>query len=140
MSRRFIGPLHKFITKPPRPKIFLINPVEWLPKKELTRVPVRQPGSQIWDIFAQRTITIEPRETVTLELGLGVRMRKGWCPVYLGQEIRARGCVIQGEGNVFKNTTEIVITILNESDSIVVINEGDPFCLVAHTQRIRPTV
>ena len=33
---RYIRPIHKFITKPTRPKIFLINPVEWLPKKQGT--------------------------------------------------------------------------------------------------------
>ena len=38
---------------------------------------------------------------------------------------------------VSKNTEDIVITILNDSDSEVVINEGDSLCLVAHTVRSR---
>ena len=90
---RWIRPIHKFGTKPVRSKNFPINPVEWLPKKEVTHIPLKQPGSQVWEIFAQREITINPKETETLELGLGVRMRRGWCQVSLRQEIQASGCV-----------------------------------------------
>ena len=139
MSRRFIGPLHKFIWKPAHSKNFPINPVEWLPSKEVAHKPYKQLGRQRWEIYAQRAITIEPKETVTLALGLGVRMTRGWCPVSLGRGIQASGCILQGGGGgVFENTADIVVTILNDFDSVVVINEGDPLCLVAHTQRSRP--
>ena len=137
MSRRY-GPMHKFIWKPARPKIFLINPVEWLPKKDVAYIPVKQNGSQRWDIFAQRDITIQPNETAEVETGLGVRMRKGWCGVTLGQEILASGCVLRGEGVVTENAADIVITIVNDSASVVTIPEGAPVCVVYHTQRVRP--
>ena len=139
MSRRWVGPIHKFIWKPPRPKVFLINPVEWLPKKDVAYIPVRRPGSQRWDIFAQREITIQPNETAALETGLGVRMTKGWCGVTLGPEILACGCVLRGEGVVTENAADgIVITIVNDSASVVTIAEGAPVCIVYHTQRVRP--
>ena len=137
MSRRY-GPMHKFIWKPARPKVFLINPVEWLPKKDVPYIPVKQNGSQRWDIFAQREITIQPNETAEVETGLGVRMMKGWCGVTLRQEILARGCVLQGEGVVTENAVDIVITIVNDSASVVTIAEGTPVCIVYHTQRVRP--
>jgi len=132
--------MHKFGTKPVRSKNFPINPVEWLPKKEVTHIPLKQPGSQVWEIFAQRAITINPKETETIELGLGVRMRRGSCQVSLRQEIQASGCVIQ-EGELFsRNVADIVITILNNSDSVVSILEGDPLGFVDHSVRIRTIV
>src|ERR1043165_4591649 len=141
MSRnsRNYGPMHKFIWKPARPKIFLINSVEWLPRKELAYIPAKQPGRASYEIFAQREITIEPKREVTLETGLGVRMTKGWCGVTLGQEILASGCVLRGEGIVDEKYVEdIVITIVNDSASVVVIAAGDLLCIVYHTQRTRP--
>src|ERR1043165_361907 len=135
MSRIWRGPIHKFIWKPARPKIFLINPVAWLPKKDAAYIPVKQNGSQRWDIFAQREITIQPNETAALETGLGVRMLRGWCGVTLGQEILASGCVLQGEGVITENVGDIVITIVNDSASVVTITEGAPICIVYHTRR-----
>src|ERR1043165_6852819 len=138
MSRRY-GPMHKFIWKPGSPKIFLINPVEWLPKKEVSYIPVKQPGRASYEIFAQREITIQPTETAAVETGLGVRMRKGWCGVTLGPEILASGCSLQGDGVVTENAADgIVITIVNESASVVTIAEGALICIVYHTQRTRP--
>ena len=136
MSRNWIRPRHKFGTKPVRSKNFPINPVEWLPKNEVTHKPVKHPGCQVYEIFTQRTITINPRETETLKLGLGVRMIRGWCKVQLKQEIQASACRLQDDV-VSKNTEDIVITILNDSESEVVINEGDSLCFVAHTVRNR---
>ena len=138
MSRRY-GPIHKFIWKPASPKIFLINPIEWLPRKEVSWPPVKQPGRASYEIFAQREITIQPNETAALETGLGVRMTKGWCGVTLGQEILASGCVLRGEGVITENAADgIVITIVNDSASVVTIAEGAPVCVVYHTQRVRP--
>jgi len=139
MSRIWRGPIHKFIWKPPRPKVFLINPVEWLPKKDLPYIPVRQHGSQRWNIFAQREITIQPNETAAIETGLGVRMTRGWCGVTLEQKILASGCVLRGEGVITENVAAgIVITIVNDSASVVTIPEGAQICIVYHTQRVRP--
>src|ERR1043165_5397071 len=118
MSRRY-GPMHKFIWKPARPKIFPINPVQWLPKKDVPYIPVKQPGRASYEIFAQREITIEPKREVTLETGLGVRMRRGWCGVTFGQEILASGCSLQGDGVVTEDAADIIITIVNESASVV---------------------
>ena len=65
-------------------------------------------------------------------------MRRGWCQVSLRQEILASGCVLQrGGGGVTENAAEIVITIINESDLVVTIIEGDPLCIVAQTSRSR---
>ena len=134
MSRYWPRPTHKFGTKPVRSKNFPINPVEWLPKNEVAHKPVKHPGCQVYEIFTQRTITINPKETETIELGLGVRMLRGWCKVQLKQEIQ--NCGLQDDV-VSKNTKDIVITILNDSESEVVINEGDSLCYVAHTSRKR---
>jgi dUTPase len=137
MSRIWRGPIHKFIWKPPPQTI--TNPVEWLPKKDLQYIPVRQHGSQRWDIFAQREITIQPNETAAIETGLGVRMTRGWCGVTLEQKILASGCVLRGDGVVTENAADgIVITIVNDSASVVTIPEGAPVCIVYHTQRVRP--
>src|SRR5678815_2507226 len=113
MSRNWIRPIHKMgWTKPVRSKNFPINPVEWLPKNEVAYKPVKHPGCQVYEIFTQRTITIDPKETETLELGLGVRMRRGWCKVQLKQEIQASACRLQDDV-VSENAEDIVITTVS---------------------------
>ena len=131
---RYVRPLHKFITKPTRPSVVRTQPksVHWTlaSKEAATYKPLRQRGGLRWEIFAQRAITIQPGETETLALGLGVRMTRGMCLVSLRQEIVEKGCTLREGGTVSGNVADIVIVIQNDSDSVVSVNEGDSLCYI----------
>jgi hypothetical protein len=115
-------PIHKFITEQTP------HSVQWRPK-EVTHAPIRQ-GSR-WEVFAQETFTIQPRSSSTLVLGFGVSMTRGMCLISLRQDIKERRCSLQ-DGTVCENVEDIIITIQNNSDNLVTINEGDSLCYVTH--------
>ena len=75
-----------------------------------------------WEIFAQRTIEIQPRSSVSLELGFGVQMTRGVCLVSLRQVIKETECSLQ-DGTISEDVEDIVIhvTIQNNSESVVSI-------------------
>lgn len=123
-------PIHKFITKRNSPRRARTQPksVVWLPK-EVTHKAIRQQGTQRWEIFAQRAITIQPRSSVSQELGFGVRITRGVCLISLRQAIKEKRCSLQ-DGTISEDVQDIVITIQNNSDSVVTLNEGDSLCYI----------
>src|SRR6218665_270223 len=81
---RYGMPIHKFITKRnPYSKIRtrFHNDIFWLPKEVMHKAIWRILNPPRWEIFAQRAIESQPRSSVSLELGFGVRMTRGvvWC-------------------------------------------------------------
>ena len=121
-------PVHKFITKQRRARI-QPNSVHWIPK-EVTHNPIRQNKGLRWEIFSQQLITIQPGKTFTAVLGLGVQMTKGICLASLKQEIKEKKCSLQD--GVIASTEDIIVTIQNNSDHEVIINEGDSLCYVSY--------
>jgi len=77
--------------------------------------PIRLLGSLRWEMFSQNDVTIPPKGTITLDLGLGVRITRGVCLISL----KERRCTLQ-DGIV----EDIIIIIQNNSDSEVTINKG----------------
>jgi len=129
-------PLHKFITKPTRQAEVRTQPisVSWKVKSNVTHAPKRQRGGLRWEIFAQNVITIQPRATNTLLLGLGVEMTGGVCLVSLRQSIKERRCSLQ-DGEVSEDVVDdIIVSIQNNSDSLVTINGGESLCYVNYIQ------
>jgi len=61
--------------------------VHWV-SKEVMHSPIRQLGGLRWEIFSQNVITIPPKGTIALEIGLGVRMSRGVCLISLRQYIK----------------------------------------------------
>src|SRR6218665_3719703 len=95
---RYGMPIHKFITKRnPSSKIRtrFHNDIFWLPKKVRHKAIRRIVNLPRWEIFAQRAIEIQPRSSVSLELGFGVRMTRGVGLVSLRQVIKEKGCSLQ---------------------------------------------
>jgi hypothetical protein len=112
-------PVHKFITKY-RDEV----PVHWIPK-EVKHPPVRH--GQKWEIFAQDSITIQPRGTFTAVLGLGVRMDSGICLISLKQDLKQKRLSLQ-DGTVSEDVEDIIVNIQNNSDFAVTITEGHSIC------------
>jgi len=131
MSRIYGMPMHKLITKRYIPNRVRIQPVSvfWVPK-EVTHRAIRTPGSsQRWEIFAQTAITIQPRTSISQQLGFGVRIIRGVCLVSLRQAIKEKRCSLQ-DGTISEDVEDIVVTIQNNSDSVVIINEGNSLCYI----------
>jgi dUTPase len=123
-------PVHKFITEPGR-EIQLLQPdsIHWLPQK-VKHNPIRQSGGLRWEIFAQSTITIQPKGTHMTELGFGVRMTgEGLCLLSLSKDLKQKQCCLQ-DGSVTFDVDDIIVTIENKSDSLVTINEGQSLCYI----------
>jgi hypothetical protein len=116
-------PVHKFITKHTH------DAVRWLPG-ETTYSPIQIEGMK-WEVFAQKLVTVQPKSSVTLGLGLGVLMTRGLCFISLRQDLKEKRCSLQ-DGAVSEDVDNIIITIQNNSDCPVIINEGDSLCYVTH--------
>lgn len=114
-------PVHKFITK------HAASQTQWLTKK-VPHPPTQLDGNR-WETFAQKVFTLNPRSSVTLLLGLGVSMARGMCLISLRQDLKEKRCSLQ-DGTVCEDVDDIIITIQNNSDSPVRINEGDSLCYV----------
>lgn len=129
---RYGMPIHKFITKRnPYSKIRtrFHNDIFWLPKEVTHKAIRRIVNPPRWEIFAQRAIEIQPRSSVSNELGFGVRMTRGVCLVSLRQVIKEKGCSLQ-DGTISEDVEDIVITIQNNSESVVNIDKGDSLCYI----------
>lgn len=102
--------------------------VHWIPK-EVRYKPVKR-SLKTWEIFAQETLVIQPREIKTIELNFGVHVVAGVILISLKQEIKLRKCSIRNE-TVLESVDNILIILENHSKEAVIINEGTPLCFVA---------
>ena len=118
-------PIHKFITKYERPPP---APVKWVPHENLAHPA--EPLHGKWEIFAQQSLTIQPRVALTISLKMGIRLIRGVCSVSLRQGLKEKKCSLQ-DGFVAESVDDIIVTIQNNSDVAVNIAEGESLCFVA---------
>jgi dUTPase len=125
-------PLHKFGTKPPRREEVRTQPISvfWKVLSYVTHQPKRLLGGVKFEIFAQNVIAIQPKATNTLTLGLGVEMTVGVCLISLRQSIKELKCGLQNKVVSDDVVNDIIVSIQNNSDSVVTINAGDSLCYV----------
>jgi hypothetical protein len=116
-------PLHKFIHKHARAS------VNWKPHKGLTYPAVQT--NDCWKIFTQKSLLIQPKSAVTLRLGLGVRIEQGVCLVSLAQSLKEKLCSLQ-DGFITVSVDDMIVTIQNYSDSVVLLQAGVELCHVTH--------
>jgi hypothetical protein len=119
-------PIHKFITKHERQPP---APIKWLPHENLKHSA--KPLTGKWEIFTQQTIAIQPRVACTISLKMGVRLIRGVCIVSLRQSLKEKQCSLQ-DGFVAESVDDIIVTIQNNSDTEVNINEDESLCFVSH--------
>jgi hypothetical protein len=118
-------PVHKFIRKQRGNVSLQPDTVHWIPK-EVVHEPIRQNNGLRWEIFAQQLISIPPGGKFTAVLGLGVRMTDGICLVSLKQELKQKRCSLQdGIVALAEVIDDIIVTMQNNSEYEVIINEGD---------------
>ena len=121
---RYGMPVHKFIHKYERPPE---QPVLYRPHADLLHPSVPRNGK--WEVYAQEAITIQPGASFTLVLKFGVLIRRGMVFVSLKQDLKVKRLSLQ-DGVVSETVDDIIVTLQNNSDVVVVINAGDSLCYV----------
>ena len=119
--------IHKFNTKPKttQPKTIhcrLLREVKY---------PAIKVNSITWEIFSQEDIKLKPKEAKQLQLGLGFIMSEGVVLTGLTNSLKNKRCSLQNKVNL-ENAENIVITITNNSNEIVDIQEHELLCRVCY--------
>lgn len=122
-------PVHKFGRKPER-RVLRRQPltVYWKPNMDLKH-PAQKKTPETWEIYTQEKLNIPANGSKTIMLGFGVMMTRGMVLTSLKQEMVYKRCSLQN-GTLLESVDDIVITIQNNSDFTVTINEGIPLCYV----------
>ena len=119
--------IHKFNVKP---KTNLSKTIHWQPLREL-KYPAKKINSVTWEIFTQENIKLKPNESKTLQLGLRFIMSEGVVLAALANSLKNKRCSLQNEVSL-ENSENIVITISNNSNEIVNIEEPELLCRVCY--------
>ena len=131
-------PVHKFGKSPRRSKTSSLNQrqiivpqpatIHWKPRMDVI-YPPQKTSPVTWKVYSQVKLTIQPKEIKIIQLGVGVTMSKGLLLTSLVQEIKYKCCSLQNE-TVIESVDDIIITIQNNSNSPVSIEEGIPLCFI----------
>ena len=120
--------VHKFITK--RPPVRYDPPaIKW--RIGETAHMATKVNSTRWEIYMQEDTEIKPISSYTLILNFGVQMTKGVCLISLRQEIKAKGLSLH-DGIVSEDTDNIIVTLQNNSETLVTMRKGDSLCYINH--------
>ena len=119
--------IHKFNVKP---KTNLSKTIHWQPLREV-KYPALKINSVTWEIFSQENIKLKPNEAKQLQLGLGFIMSEGVVLAALANSLKNKRCSLQNEVSL-ENSENIVITITNNSNEIVNIEEPELLCRVCY--------
>ena len=118
---------HKFNVKP---KTIPPKTIHWRPLREV-KYPALKINSITWEIFSQEDIKLKPKEVKQLQLGLGFIMSEGVVLVALAYSLKNKRCSLQNEVSL-EDTEDIIITITNNSNEIVDIQQHELLCRVCY--------
>ena len=121
--------IHKFNVKP-IPKIILPKTIHWRPLREV-KYSALKINSITWEIFSQENIKLKPKEVKQIRLGLGFIMSEGVVLVALANSLKNKRCSFQNKVSL-EDAEDIVITITNNSNEIVDIQEHELLCRVCY--------
>ena len=127
MFRNGSRPKHKFINKHvPAPPV----QVSWNLHDKQAYPPRQQTGGR-WEDFAQTLLSISPKSTYPLPLGIGVQLMQGVCWFSLRQKLNKRRCSLHGSF-VAESVKSIIVTMQNNSEVPMLIPAGDSLCYIVH--------
>ena len=119
--------IHKFNKKskttPPKT-------IHWRPLREV-KYPAIKVNSITWEIFSQEDIKLKPKEAKQFQLGLGFIMSQGVVLTGLANSLKNKRCSLQNEVSL-EDVENIVITLTNNSNEIVDIQENKLLCRVCY--------
>ena len=84
-----------------------------------------------WEIFSQEDIKLKPKEAKQFQLGLGFIMSQGVVLTGLAHSLKNKWCSLQNKVSL-EDTENIVITIMNNSNETVDIQEHGLLCRVCY--------
>ena len=119
--------IHKFNTKP---KTIPPKTIHWQPLREV-KYPAIKVNSIYWEIFNQEDIKLKPKEAKQFQLGLGFIMSRGVVLTGLANSLKYKRCSFQNEVSL-EDIENIVITLTNNSNEIVDIQENGLLCRVCY--------
>ena len=83
------------------------------------------------ETFAQENIAINHNSSKTIILTLGFRLNRGIVFVSLKNDLKKKMLSLH-DGVIVESVENIIITVTNNSDSLVTINDGESLCFVTH--------
>ena len=119
--------IHKFNTKP---KTTPPKTIQWQPLQEV-KYPAIKVNSITWEIFNQEDIKLKPKEAKQFQLGLGFIMSQGVVLTGLVNSLKNKRYSLQNEVSL-EDVENIVITLTNNSNEIVGIQENELLCRVCY--------
>ena len=119
--------IHKFNKKP---KTTPPKTIHWRPLREV-KYPAIKVNSITWEIFSQEDIKLKPKEAKQFQLGLGFIMSQGSVLTGLANSLKNKRCSLQNEVSL-EDVENIVITLTNNSNEIVDIQENKLLCRVCY--------
>ena len=118
--------IHKFNKKPKT-----IHLKRLLAPTTRGKYPTLKINSITWENFSQEDIKLKPKEAKQLQLGLGFIMSEGVVSSTLANSLKNKWCSLQNEVSL-EDAEDIVITITNNSNVIVDIQESELLCRVCY--------
>ena len=119
--------IHKFNMKP---KTIPPKTIQWRPLREV-KYPAKKVNSITWEIFNQEDIKLKPKEAKQFQSGLGFIMSQGVVLTGLANSLKNKQCSLQNEVSL-EDVENIVITLTNNSNEIVDIQENELLCRVCY--------
>ena len=119
--------IHKFNVKP---KSISPKTIKWLIPPEILKY-VKKVKPDTWEVYSQEDIKIQPKEVKPLMLGVGFMMSEGVVLTSLPYSLRKERCSLQNEVHL-ENTTDIIISISNNSKEVINIEKNNLLCLVCY--------
>ena len=123
--------IHKFNAKP---KTIPPKTIQWQPLRE-AKYPARKVNPMTWEMFSQEEMKLKPKEVKQIQLGLGFMMSEGVVLTGLANSLKFKQCSLQNEVSL-KDAEDIVITLTNNSNEIVDIQEHELLCRVCYKKSI----
>ena len=111
-------------------KIASPKTVHWQLSEEV-KYPAQKVNPMTWGIFNQQEMKLKPREVKHTQLRLGFMMSEGVVLVSLANSLKFKGCSLKNEVSL-ENTEDIVITLTNNLDKDVNIEEKELLCRVCY--------
>ena len=120
--------IHKFNKKP---KTTPAKTIHWRPLREVKYPAIKVNSTTTWEIFSQEDIKLKPKEAKQFQLGLGFIMSQGGVLTGLANSLKNKRCSLQNEVSL-EDVENIVITLTNNSNEIVDIQENKLLCRVCY--------
>ena len=93
-------------------------------------MPVKHSQTKI-EVYAEDELIFKPREVKNVEFNVGFRLFKGVVQLSLKNEFKQKFLSLH-DGLISENVDKIIVNIQNNSDTDVVVSEGESLCFISH--------